>query len=71
MEKPHPMQTTAHFSPTIKPEVGDADTALREAFATVYDLIAEKIPEGRYKSLALTSFEVAAMWAIKALHHGT
>ncbi len=43
---------------------------VREALSNVLELLEELIPEGRYKSLAITSFEIAAMWATKAISRG-
>ena len=68
-EQPHPMQSTAQIAPSTPIDTIENDQALREAFATIYDLCAQIIPEGRYKSLVMTGLEIAQMWAIKAIHH--
>ena len=44
-------------------------SCLREEFSFVYNLINSKCPEGRYKALALTQLEGAAMWATKSITH--
>jgi hypothetical protein len=40
---------------------------LREAFSSVHELIEEVAPNSRERSVAITSLETAAMWAIKAV----
>jgi hypothetical protein len=40
---------------------------LRNAFSELHDLVDATCPEGRERSVALTSLEGAAMWAIKAV----
>lgn len=44
---------------------------LREAFAELVEKIEAKVPESRYRSLAVTALEEAAMWVNKAItRHG-
>ena len=40
---------------------------LRQAFAELVQHIEDRIPESRYRSLAITELESAAMWANKAI----
>lgn len=40
---------------------------LRVDFKAVASLLNDRMPEGRYKSLMMTSLEEASMWAHKAL----
>lgn len=47
-------------------EEKDLHDALKTAYVYVEQLI-DTIPNGRYKSLALTSLEESCMWAIKEL----
>ncbi len=42
-------------------------TAIREKFSEVEQLLNEVCPKSRYLSLAVTSNEQTAMWAIKAV----
>lgn len=42
-------------------------TKLREAFSTLHQQIDELAPNSREKSVAITSLETTAMWAIKAV----
>lgn len=67
MREGHPLATTDMASDIEKL---DKAQRVREALASVFDLVEELVPDGRYKSLAITSFEIAAMWAIKAISRG-
>ncbi len=40
---------------------------LRQAFATIDDIMRENCPQSRELSLAITNLEQSAMWAIKAV----
>lgn len=40
---------------------------LREAFAELTEKIEKRVPESRYRSLAITELEAAAMWTMKAI----
>jgi hypothetical protein len=42
--------------------------ALRKLFSTVQEAI-DELPAGRYKAIASTNLETAAMFAIKAITH--
>lgn len=65
----HPIDSTtsAGVQPTI--EQSDKDATVREAMKSAHDVLVAHVPDGRYKSLAITSFEIASMWAIKAIFH--
>lgn len=65
----HPMDTTANVTDRNTIEQVDKDSAVRNAMKVAHDTLVEHVPEGRYKSLAITSFEIAAMWAIKGIFH--
>lgn len=69
MDKLHPMQTTAVLPPDVSQEQKEKDELIRTALTVAHDAIEEHVPDGRYKALAITSFEIASMWAIKALFH--
>jgi hypothetical protein len=46
-------------------------TFLRETFADLAKVITDSVPESRYRSLAITRLEEAAMWTMKAVtRHG-
>jgi hypothetical protein len=40
---------------------------LRNQFSALHDFVANKCPDSREKSVALTNLETAAMWAIKSV----
>lgn len=65
----HPIDTTAHVALDTPPEQQNADALVREAFKIAHATLDEHVPDGRYKSLALTAIETAAMWAIKGIFH--
>jgi hypothetical protein len=54
--------TIPSFNPSGKSEV-DAIKGLTEQ---LMDYIRENVPENRQRSIALTNYEQAAMWAVKA-----
>lgn len=69
--KPNPAPLTARFGVAAESEPPTADqVATVRAHKSAVLAAAEQIdqlPEGRYKSLALTSLEEALMWANKAV----
>jgi hypothetical protein len=48
----------------------DAD-ALKIAASQLEEIIVNKCPEGRLKSLALTELELVVMWGVKAISRKT
>ncbi len=69
----HPLDTTANAAPTSPekhtPDQQQEAQEIREVLKPVYDELERRIPEGRYKSLAMTAIETAAIWAVKAIFH--
>ena len=58
------------FQPVQPTEEQARDIAtLRTAFSECADELDFHAPEGRYKALARTALEEAAMWATKAITH--
>jgi len=55
--------TNPKFNPSGKEEV-DIIKGLTEE---LIEYIEKSVPDGRRKSIALTNYEQAAMWAVKAL----
>jgi len=55
--------TNPKFNPSGKEEV---DT-IKKLTEDLMEYIEKSVPEGRRKSIALTNYEQAAMWAVKAL----
>ena len=41
--------------------------SVRQAFKTLADAVDDSVPAGRYKALAFTALEEAAMWANKGI----
>jgi len=54
--------TIPRFNPSGKDEVA----AIKEMTETLMEYIRENVPENRQRSIALTNYEQAAMWAVKA-----
>lgn len=54
--------TIPSFNPSGKDEVA----AIKEMTERLMDYIRENVPENRQRSIALTNYEQAAMWAVKA-----
>ena len=65
MLHPAPVPT----DPELATQRADDEAAVREALAVLIDKLDELLPEGRYKSLAMTMIETAAMWATKSITH--
>jgi hypothetical protein len=61
---PHPLDRVEP-DPVQREKLRDAQASAR----WTYEQFAEGLPEGRYKALALTHLEAAAMWASKAITH--
>lgn len=54
--------TLPAFNPSGRPEVDEIKRRTEE----LIQYITENIPDGRRRSIALTNYEQAAMWAVKA-----
>lgn len=58
-------KTYAYHKPSAEGLIKTAD--LRERFSLLHEFIQTTAPESRERSVALTTLEDAAMWAIKAV----
>jgi hypothetical protein len=54
--------TIPSFNPSGKSEVD----AIKEMTETLMQYLRDNVPDNRCRSIALTNFEQAAMWAVKA-----
>ena len=54
--------TIPSFNPSGKMEVD----AINEMTETIMQFLRDNVPENRCRSIALTNYEQAAMWAVKA-----
>jgi hypothetical protein len=54
--------TIPDFNPSGKSEVDD----IKGMTEALMDYIRQNVPENRQRSIALTNYEQAAMWAVKA-----
>ncbi|MBC7282588.1 hypothetical protein [Hoeflea sp.] len=54
--------TIPSFNPSGKREVD----AIKEMTETIMQFLRDNVPENRCRSIALTNYEQAAMWAVKA-----
>jgi hypothetical protein len=54
--------TIPSFNPSGKDEVA----AIKEMTEALMNYIRDNVPENRQRSIALTNYEQAAMWAVKA-----
>lgn len=54
--------TLPSFNPSGKDEVAK----IKEMTEDILEYIRENVPENRARSIALTNYEQAAMWAVKA-----
>jgi hypothetical protein len=57
------IQTTI---PSFNPSGLKSVDAVKHLTEQLMDYIRENVPEGRCRSIALTNYEQAAMWAVKA-----
>lgn len=54
--------TIPSFNPSGKREVD----AIKEMTETILQFLREHVPDNRCRSIAMTNYEQAAMWAVKA-----
>lgn len=54
--------TIPSFNPSGKSEVA----AIKEMTETIMQFLRDSVPDNRCRSIALTNYEQAAMWAVKA-----
>jgi hypothetical protein len=54
--------TIPSFNPSGKSEVD----AIKQMTETLMEYLRENVPDNRARSIALTNYEQAAMWAVKA-----
>jgi hypothetical protein len=52
--------------PEFNPSGSEVVAQIKEYTENLMDYIRDNVPEGRCRSLALTNYEQAAMWAVKA-----
>lgn len=52
--------------PTFNPSGSKEVAAIKEMTETLMQFIRDNVPENRQRSIALTNYEQAAMWAVKA-----
>jgi len=52
--------------PDFNPTSNDVVAGIKERTEDLLNYIRENVPEGRARSIALTNYEQAAMWAVKA-----
>jgi hypothetical protein len=59
------------FKPvTLNPDDQARFDELAREFAALFASIDVRVPPGRYRSLAVTALEQAAMWAVKGICQG-
>lgn len=52
--------------PSFNPSGSNVVAGIKEKTEELMSYIRENVPEGRCRSIALTNYEQAAMWAVKA-----
>ncbi len=52
--------------PNFNPSGSDVVSTIKERTEELLDYIREAVPQNRERSIAITNFEQAAMWAVKA-----
>lgn len=52
--------------PDFNPSGSDAVTGIKERTEELMRYLRENVPDNRERSIAITNFEQAAMWAVKA-----
>ena len=64
-----PMPTPPFDWTAPTPEQTVAMANLRDRFIALHEAVEELVPRGRYRSLAITAIEEAALWANKGVTH--
>lgn len=66
-----PPKLLMHYSTMeyLKPTPAQLDTMdfFRRGFTSILESLEASVPEGRYRSLAITALEESCMWAMKAI----
>lgn len=57
---------TATTIPSFNPSGSDVVAGIKDRTEALLDYLRENVPANRERSLAVTNYEQAAMWAVKA-----
>ena len=60
------MSDQATTKPDFNPSGNDVVQAIKDRTEELLSFIRDNVPDGRCRSIALTNYEQAAMWAVKA-----
>ena len=53
-------------TPSFNPSGSDKVAAIKEMTETLLQFLRDEVPSNRERSIAMTNYEQAAMWAVKA-----
>jgi hypothetical protein len=62
----HPMSDSASTLPAFNPSGSEVVAAIKARTEELLGYLREHVPNNRERSIAITNFEQAAMWAVKA-----
>jgi hypothetical protein len=57
---------TASTLPAFNPSGSDVVAGIKERTEALFAYLRENVPDNRCRSIAITNYEQAAMWAVKA-----
>jgi hypothetical protein len=60
------MSDEATTIPSFNPSSDERVAKIKEMTEEIFSYLRENVPENRCRSLAITNYEQAAMWAVKA-----
>lgn len=60
------MSNTETTIPSFNPSGNQNVAAVKEMTETIMQFLRDNVPDNRCRSIALTNYEQAAMWAVKA-----
>jgi hypothetical protein len=61
-----PEEDTASTLPNFNPSNNDVVAGIKERTEDLMEYLRENCPDNRCRSLAITNYEQAAMWAVKS-----
>jgi hypothetical protein len=60
------MSTEASTLPKFNPSKNEVVDGIKSKTEELFEYIRENVPDNRCRSIAITNYEQAAMWAVKA-----